>query len=69
MGQQDVLQTFAKIKTEINKIFLFFRPLSWKVTFFQESLSKGSKLTENKDRFSDLKNLEIFEHVLQVFGH
>ena len=58
IGQKVVWQQFKNEKTEMYKIFVFSRWLSWNVTSFPENLSNGSKLAHNTEIFSDFNFFE-----------
>ena len=51
----------------MNKIFLFLSWSFWNVTFFPETLSKGSKLAHKRD-FWTLNKIKIFDYGLKVCG-
>ena len=58
--QKVVWQKFENQKSEMYKIFIFSRRTSWNVTFFLETLFKGSKSSSKMveiEKFENSKNL------------
>ena len=58
--QKVVWQKFENQKSEMYKIFIFSRRTLWNVTFFLETLFKGSKSSSKMgdiEKFENLKNL------------
>ena len=64
--QKVVWQKFENQKSEMYKIFIFSRRTSWNVTFFLETLFKGSKSSSKMVEIEKLLFFEPVEHSILI---